>query len=384
VADGTHLPLVADLLKAHEYLRLKGLPFDLVVLNEHPASYLQALQDELLSAGRAQPESPWIDRAGGVFLRRADLMPRRISCCSAPRRAWSWTAPNGGLRSSCRVRAPRPTSRRARAPEAVTPDPGLWRPLGTVGRRPSTSSHFNGIGGFPTADASSSSHVHGAGSIPPAPWANVVAHARFGFACTESGPGYTWSGNSHDNRLTPGATIPSATRRGRRLHPRRGVWRVLVRNTPAGRRRAALHRPPRAGVFIATSTSVTDLRSDADAVRPARRHRSRSSAWRCTTRRRRPRRLSVTLYAEWVLGENRSRTAIHVVTGTEARHRRLLARNVFRQEFAERVAFLDLWPRRHAAARSQPIAPSSSAATARSTARGARTRVALGSHRSRR
>jgi cyclic beta-1,2-glucan synthetase len=45
--DGSHLPLVADLLKAHEYLRLKGLPFDLVILNEHPASYLQELQDEV-------------------------------------------------------------------------------------------------------------------------------------------------------------------------------------------------------------------------------------------------------------------------------------------------------------------------------------------------
>src|SRR6188472_1441978 len=45
-------------------------------------------------------------------------------------------------------------------------------------------------------------------SMPPVPWSNVVAHESFGFACTESGAGYTWSGNSHDNRLTPWRNDP--------------------------------------------------------------------------------------------------------------------------------------------------------------------------------
>ena len=68
------VPLVAELLKAHEYLRLKGLSFDLVILNEHAASYLQNLQDELLRLIESGPEQAWIDKPGGVFLRRADLM----------------------------------------------------------------------------------------------------------------------------------------------------------------------------------------------------------------------------------------------------------------------------------------------------------------------
>ena len=69
------VPLFRDLLKAHEYLRRKGLAFDLVVLNEHASSYLQDLQNTLLQMVESSPEQSWIDRPGGVFLRRADLMP---------------------------------------------------------------------------------------------------------------------------------------------------------------------------------------------------------------------------------------------------------------------------------------------------------------------
>ena len=41
-------------LNAHEYLRFKGLMFDLVILNEHPEGYIQSLQDELLNSVRDQ------------------------------------------------------------------------------------------------------------------------------------------------------------------------------------------------------------------------------------------------------------------------------------------------------------------------------------------
>src|SRR5207237_8651641 len=73
--DGTGIPLFRELLKAHEYLRLKGLAVDLVVLNEHASSYLQDLQNSLKRIVESGPEQAWVDRAGGVFLRRADLLP---------------------------------------------------------------------------------------------------------------------------------------------------------------------------------------------------------------------------------------------------------------------------------------------------------------------
>ncbi len=63
-----------------------------------------------------------------------------------------------------------------------------------------------------------------------------------------------------------------------------------------------------------------------------------------TNRSSEARRISITLYVDWVLGENRTRAAAHVVTSREPETGALLARNAFRQTFAERVAFLDLSP----------------------------------------
>ena len=74
ISDAEHIPLFRDLLKAHEYLRAKGLAFDLVVLNELGTSYRQDLQDALQQMLESGPEQGWVDRPGGVFLRRADLM----------------------------------------------------------------------------------------------------------------------------------------------------------------------------------------------------------------------------------------------------------------------------------------------------------------------
>ena len=69
------MSLFHELLRAHEYLRVKGFIFDLVILNERGTSYRQELQDTLQQMLDSSPERAWIDRHGGVFLRRADLVP---------------------------------------------------------------------------------------------------------------------------------------------------------------------------------------------------------------------------------------------------------------------------------------------------------------------
>src|SRR5262249_15966360 len=62
-------------------------------------------------------------------------------------------------------------------------------------------SYFNGIGGF-SRDGKEYSTYLGPGTVTPAPWSNVIATPDFGCLVTESGLGFTWKGNSQQNRLT--------------------------------------------------------------------------------------------------------------------------------------------------------------------------------------
>ncbi len=66
---------------------------------------------------------------------------------------------------------------------------------------------FNGLGGF-ADDGREYVTVLGPGQSTPAPWLNVIANSSFGFQVSESGSGYTWSGNSRENQLTPWSNDP--------------------------------------------------------------------------------------------------------------------------------------------------------------------------------
>ena len=56
----------------------------------------------------------------------------------------------------------------------------------------------------------------------------------------------------------------------------------------------------------------------------------------------RERRLSATGYLEWVLGDDRTKAAMHVSTGVDAASGALFAHNPYNTDFAERTAFFDV------------------------------------------
>ncbi|MGZ8842149.1 MAG: glucoamylase family protein, partial [Pyrinomonadaceae bacterium] len=66
--------MARQLLRGHQYLRMKGLKFDLVILNDHPTSYAENLQDALQIAVRSSGAQMLLDKPGGVFVRRSDLL----------------------------------------------------------------------------------------------------------------------------------------------------------------------------------------------------------------------------------------------------------------------------------------------------------------------
>ena len=156
IDDGSQLPLLSDLLKAHEYLRGKGMAFDLVVLNAHGTSYRMDLQDAVQQMVESGPEQAWMDRPGGVFMRRADLMPAEDQLLLRAAARAVMDGAEGGLnqqlvRPAASLRA---ASRPADGPERRSPSPRSAVP--PPRRRPS-SNRSTASEDLPTTGASTSS-----------------------------------------------------------------------------------------------------------------------------------------------------------------------------------------------------------------------------------
>ena len=120
VVEEDDLPLVRQVLQAQEYWRLKGLSADVVILNEHPVSYLDEMHAQLTALLDNGPWRTWKHRPGGAYLLRGDRMPEaeRILLASGGARRPERRAGRAGQparparsavakpRSSCLARAP--------------------------------------------------------------------------------------------------------------------------------------------------------------------------------------------------------------------------------------------------------------------------------------
>jgi hypothetical protein len=81
IDEGEDVEVVRQLLRAHEYWRMKQLGVDLVILNERSTSYVQDLQVSLETAVRqsqSRPRPEGEGARGSVFVLRADLVSLEV------------------------------------------------------------------------------------------------------------------------------------------------------------------------------------------------------------------------------------------------------------------------------------------------------------------
>ncbi|MFL6332477.1 MAG: GH36-type glycosyl hydrolase domain-containing protein [Pyrinomonadaceae bacterium] len=332
VSESDDLDVVRQLIRGHEYLRLKGLTIDLVILNDHPPTYAQELQDGLLSMLRASGSQALQDKPGGVFLRRTDIMPEadRILLHAAARVV---IVPERGTLAEQLTRREIEESLPAefvpRGPVRAYAEPAVETPELTF---------FNGLGGF-NQEGREYVTVMRAGQWTPAPWANVVANEHdFGFQVTESGGGYTWSANSRENRLTPWSNDAVSDPPGEAIYLRDEESGAVWTPTPLPVRSDnpyVVRHGQGYTVFEQTSRGITQellLFVPLDAT-------VKISVLRLRNRTNETRRLSLTSYSELVLGVERGASAPFVITEFDQQSGAVFARNPYNNEFAARIAF---------------------------------------------
>lgn len=333
VRKSDDIAFVKQMLRGQEYLRLKGLKFDLVILNLHPESYAQNVQDELNIAVRTSGFQHWLNKPGGVFILRKNMLPDEdVRLFEAIARV-VFEADLGGVVEQMKKAAQRDERAEKLVPQSAPQsyaDEGLWVPPLKL---------FNGTGGFTADGREYVIHLKN-GRKTPAPWLNVIANGKdFGFQISENGAGHTWSVNSRENRLTTWTNdfvsdLPSEAYYLRDDETGE-TWSPLPSPVPTTKDFVVKHGQGYSqflhnnkGIKLDTlcfapldaSVKITVLRiANNSGVR---------------------RKLSLWNYTELILGVQRDKSVPSVVTAIDTNNQVLFAHNRYNNEFANRSVFL--------------------------------------------
>ncbi len=333
IDDLADLRLAHQLVKAFEFWRLKRFAVDLVLLNEQSTSYVQNLQQELVTlAGRSQATGQLPDSPGRIVVVRRDQTDPGTIAALTSAAGVVLVARRGDLASQ--LARPIPVGLPPTIEHITPPEAGAHAadPAGQL-------LLFNGLGGF-SQDGREYVTVLDGGRATPGPWMNVVANEQFGFHATAEGAGYTWWRNSRDNQLTPWRNDPVSAPVSEAIY---------VRDETTGRISSPTASPVAGGRHVAHhGFGYSRFTHDMDGIEldqtvfVALDDPVKLSLLVLRNRTGEKRTLGVTSYAELVLGMDRAQTSRHLITEVDPQTHAVLARNPWSTQFPDQVVFFDL------------------------------------------
>ncbi|MGH8183401.1 MAG: glucoamylase family protein, partial [Rhodanobacteraceae bacterium] len=305
IANASQIDLVRHLIQAHGFWQTSGLHADLLIWNEELSGYRQELQEHILYLIDSGAEARGGQGPGKMFAWRVEHLsaPDRALMLSVARCVFS--GDEGRLRDQI-----------ARMAQAD----GGTEPLRLSQRKPQPASYAlqppsedlrlaNAFGGFRN-DGSEYAIWLVPGAPTPAPWCNVLANAGFGSVISEAGSAYTFADNAHEFRLTPWYNDPLRDLSGEAVWLRDEAtgeyWSATSRPTPS----VDPYRTCHGFGYTRFEHAHADLYSELT-VCVAQTAPVKLSLLKLTNKSDRLRRISVTAYVEWVLGQQRQGSAVH-------------------------------------------------------------------------
>jgi len=335
IQDSTNIELVRQLVQAHAYWRLKGLFVDLVIWNEDYGGYRQALQNEILSLISPGIITDVRDKPGGIFIRSADQISNEDRILFQTVARIVITDSLGSLEEQIvrrlnKVKTPIPY---------FTPSKLYGSLTATIEPRTDLI-YFNGTGGF-TKDGKEYVIITTPTQKTPAPWVNVIANPDFGTVISESGQSYTWMENAHEFRLTPWNNDAVNDFTGEAFYVRDEESGKFWSPAPLPNRNKSTYIT-RHGFGYSAFEYIEDGIHSEMLVYVDMEASIKFITLKIRNNSNRSRRISVTGYIEWVLGDFRAKSQMHVITELDVSSGAIFARNPYNTEFNGRVAFFDV------------------------------------------
>ena len=338
--------ILYEVLRAHEYWRLKDLKVDLVILCNEENSYSNPLYSLIFDIVHSNQTMDALNRNNDIFILNANNMtPEDIPLFYAV----AGMVFKGGRGTMKEQLLSEPQDRRPVTVETAkrTSDINFKRKRGRGAdqepseREPAAEGNrlqfFNGIGGFDKDGREYVIRLEN-GRTTPAPWANVIANPEFGFLATESGGGYTWCENSRENKLSPWSNDPVSDAPGEIFYLQEASgepWSV----TPLPARDEETYT-------IRHGFGYTEFEHESHGVKQRltqfvpKKGTVKISILRLENDGTEEKDLRITYYVNPVLGVNMRETSMHIISSLNE-DGILLIENPYNREFPDRICFID-------------------------------------------
>ena len=331
IHDQKDIEMIKELLHCQEYLRLKGLKFDLVILNDYPTSYFQNLHDELLRQIHMSGFHSFLDKPAGIFIRKSDLIPKEDLVLFKSISRICLFANKGTLQEQLERRpfeVPMPLPLIAKLERRDYPRELCIK---------EDLQFNNGFGGF-NKNGSEYIVTLKEDQWTPAPWINVIANQKdFGFIISDSGLGNTWSINSRENRLTPWSNDPISSPSSEVIYLRDEETGVFWTPTPLpirGKDPYTIKHGIGYSEFFHQSHGLsqhilvfTPLNESVKIIRLKLKNINSL-----------PRKISIFSYIQWVLSSSHNQSLTIVCAWNELTQT-MMIKNTYHDEFSQRMAF---------------------------------------------
>jgi cyclic beta-1,2-glucan synthetase len=330
IDDVEDIELVHQVLQAFQYWKAKGLFVDVVILNDRMSSYVQDLHTAIEDLVR---KFNMMGESGKVFVLRGDVVsPETLRVLPAISRVVLYGRRGDLTDQLSRIRPTEPPI----AAMAVIEPKSKTMAVNTGGLE-----FFNGFGGF-GAEGREYVTFPSTENPAPAPWINVIANSDFGFQCGAEGGGYTWFGNSRENQITAWSNDAVENRPGEVFYIRDEDDGTLMSPTLSPIRSNQGKHVARHGFgYSVFERDVHEMRLELLQFVPLT-DSIKISRLKLTNDSTRARTLTITHYVEWVLGTSRASSSAFLVTAVDEQTNALVARNPWKIQGGNEVAFLDM------------------------------------------
>ncbi|MBC7469264.1 MAG: hypothetical protein H7322_08060 [Ramlibacter sp.] len=336
------LGLVGELVRAHAWWRRMGLAADLVILVDAVGAGLAGLQEQIATTLLASGEAGPTDQPGGSYVRATGAMSDETRNLLQSYARIVVDASAGPLEEQVEQRRGAVAAHSSGRPQAAPARQSAARPPATAPvPDPQAGLLFaNGLGGF-APDGGEYVITVASDRMTPLPWINVLANPQFGTLVSESGSASTWSENAQAFRLTPWSNDPVADPNTEAFYLRDEAsghfWSPTLLPC-AGAGPYVTRHGFGYSVFEHEEEGIASALTMFVAIDAP----IKFVVLNLCNRSGRARRLSATGYLEWVLGDERAKTAMHVGTAREADGGALFANNLTNTDFEGRTAFFDV------------------------------------------